>query len=280
VISAILVLEHVDETKEILMRILLARPIHIVDTRLRFEESIPFWMVIHGGVEVVKSRVPTRGLLASFESGLLAFVFTIRPVLPGQVPHGAENAVVSRCGASIVAADWSVEIAVELWSMQQALQHSVSVAQKSRVPQAFGLVYGVGPSHKRPAFANATVDDTSKASSFAHYRSGILGLGIGHGCIGNGLLFGLDARKYSSKDQLRRIALIWRCIDGCVVVCESRTCGQQSMLLVQEEKISASKEEKKVEGKRCGRGRTEGKTSGEDEDAGLISFFFCSISIV
>ena len=158
------------------MRILLARPIHIVDTRLRFEESIRFWMVIHGGVEVVKSRVPTRGLLASFKSGLLAFVFTIRPVLPGQVPHGAENAVVSWRRASIVAADWTVEIAEELWVVQQALQYGVAVAQEAGVSQSFGLVYDVGPSgsRKRPAFANAAVDDTSKACSFAHWTRGCI----------------------------------------------------------------------------------------------------------
>jgi hypothetical protein len=246
VIPAILKLEHVDETKEILMRILLARIIHIVVTPLRFEESIRFWMVIHGGVEVVKSSVPTRRLLASFKSGLLAFVFSVRPVLSGQVSHGAENAVVSRSGASIVAADWIVEIAVEFWRVQQALQYSVAVAQKSRISQSFGLVYTVGPSHKRPAFADATVDDTSKVSSFAHYRPGVLGLGIGHGCIGHGLLVGWGARGYSSKDQLRRIALIWGCIDGCVDVCESRTCGQQSMLSVQEEKISASKKKRRL----------------------------------
>jgi hypothetical protein len=49
------------------------------------------------------------------------------------------------------------------------------------------------------------------------------------------------------------------------------------MLSVQEEKISASKEEEKVEGKDEEEHKSRRHISGgDDEDAGLISFFFCS----
>lgn len=140
----------------------------------------------------------------------------------------------------------TVEIAVEFRRVQQALQYSVTVEQEPRVVQSFGLVYTVGTfsgTHERPAFVDATVDATSKISNSAHCR---------HGCIGLGSLVEFVVSGYSSKDQLCRLVLICGSIDGCVVVCKSRTCGQQSMLSVQEEKISASKTEKKVEGKDVG----------------------------
>ena len=158
------------------MRILLARDVHIDDTRLRAEELIRYWMVVHGGVEIVKSRVPINRVLSNIGSALLACILAVRPVLPGEVSQSAENAVVSWRRASIVAADWTVEIAEELWVVQQALQYGVAVAQEAGVSQSFGLVYDVGPSgsRKRPAFANATVDDTSKACSFAYRPRGCI----------------------------------------------------------------------------------------------------------
>jgi hypothetical protein len=184
------------------MRILLARQIHVVDTPLRFQEKMRYRMVVHGGVEVVKGSVSTLRLLNSITGALSTFVLTVRPVLPGQVLQSAENAIVPRCGASLSTSDWSVKIAVELWRVQQALQYSVTVAHKPRVLQSFGLVYIVGPSsksHERPAFANATVDDTPKVSNFAHRRHG--------SCIeiGHGNLVELVASGYSSKDQLCRM---------------------------------------------------------------------------
>jgi hypothetical protein len=45
-----------------------------------------------------------------------------------------------------------------------------------------------------------------------------------------GSLVGFVASGYSSKDQLCRLVLVCGSIDGCVVVCKSRTCGQQSIL--------------------------------------------------
>ena len=180
---AVDILEHVCELKEELVRILLAGVIHVVDLAfIRSEERIclaRLHMVVHGGVDIVKSPVATLRLQAFITGAVLTFVFAVQPILLGQASQGAENAVVSRCGASVVTVD---EVAVEFRRVQQALQHSVAVALEATVFQSFGLVYAPGRffwSHKRPSFTNATVDDTSEISDFANCR---------HGCIGFGLL--------------------------------------------------------------------------------------------
>ena len=200
---AVDILEHVGELKEELVRILLAGGIHVVDfTFMRSEEWIRLarlHMVVHGGIEIVKSPVLTPRLQTFITSAVLTFVFAIQPITLGQVSQSAENAVVSRCGASVVAVD---EVAVEFRRMQQALQHSVAVALVATAFQSFGLVYAVGRSfwsHKGPAFTNAAVNDKSEISDFANFR---------HSCIGFGLFFGLVASGYSSKDQLCRNALV------------------------------------------------------------------------
>jgi hypothetical protein len=267
-------LEHVDKTKEILMRILLARHVHIVDpTPWRLEERIRYWMVVHGGVEVIKSRVSTLHLLVHIDSALLAFVCAVRPVFDSQLSQSAVNAIVSRCGASISTADWTAEVAVEFWRVQQALQYSIAVTQETRVPQSFGLVYSCR-SRKGPAFANATVDDMSKVFDFAHYR---------HGCIESVLLVAFVASGHSSKDQLCRIAMKWGCIDGCVVVCKSRTHKEQSMLLVQGQKISASKEKRRWMEETWEKStRAEGISLMRMQDSFRFSFvlFYCPIVVI
>ena len=68
------ILEHVFELKEELVRILLAGGIHVVDfAAMRSEEIIHLFrlhMVVHGGVEVVKSPVPTVRLSAFITSAV------------------------------------------------------------------------------------------------------------------------------------------------------------------------------------------------------------------
>ena len=173
--------EHVGETKEILVCIMLAGDVHVVGiAEVRSEETIRcHWLVVNGGVDIVKSPVPTLNksrLLSCIEKPLRAFVLTMRPVLQRQGSHSAENAVVHLCVASVC----FVEIAVEFWRVQQALQHSVAVALVTRVEQAFGLVHTPGLSSKRPAFADATIDYISKVSSSARCRHGCIGVGLIH----------------------------------------------------------------------------------------------------
>lgn len=158
--------------------------------------------------------------------------------------------------------------------MQQALQYGVAVAQEARVFQCFGLVYTVvrsSRSNKGPAFANATVDDTAEVSNSAHCR---------HGCIRSGLLVVFVASGYSSKDQLCRIALVWGSIDGCVVVCKSRTCGQQSMLWCKKRrKISASKKERSLK-EEMWKSKSRRHASGKEEDRRTHFVFLLFHSIV
>lgn len=168
---AVDILEHVGELLEELMRILLAGGIHVVDFAFMRSEKwirlVRLYMVVHGGVEIVKSPEPTFHLQVFLTSTVLTFVFAVQPVLLGQASQSAENAVVSRRGASVVTVD---EVSVEIRRVQQALQYSVAVTLEATVFQSFGLVYALGRffwSHKGPAFTNATVDDTSEISDFA-----------------------------------------------------------------------------------------------------------------
>lgn len=111
--------EHSGHTEEILVRILLARDIHIVHEAVRHTRLL---VVLHGDIDIGKSLLPRLALC-------------VRPVLESQVAQSAEHAVVSRCGTSILTA----EVMKELWCVQQALQHSVAVALYSRVVQALAL---------------------------------------------------------------------------------------------------------------------------------------------
>jgi hypothetical protein len=93
--------EHVGKTKEILVRILLARDTHVIDLfPCSSKETVRrtrLLVVLHGSVDIVKS------LLASC-------TVCVRPVLDRQASQSAEHAIVSRCGTSILTAEIAEEL--------------------------------------------------------------------------------------------------------------------------------------------------------------------------
>jgi hypothetical protein len=89
------VLEHVDKTNEILVRILLARGTHIVViascSSKKIIRHIRFLVALHGSIDIGKSLLTRSGCC-------------VRPVFVCQTLQSAEHAVVSRRGASILTA--------------------------------------------------------------------------------------------------------------------------------------------------------------------------------
>jgi hypothetical protein len=144
------VFEHILDTQEILVRILLAGAPHV-------REKKPISLTIVR----VQAGIVLHGSVDHGNSALSASVPCTRPVLKGEAPQSAENASVPRSWTSVC----FVEETKEFRDVQQALQYGVAVTQQAGIAQTLSFGFCTpevvpqrsSESCKGPAFANSPI---------------------------------------------------------------------------------------------------------------------------